>query len=159
MIIQTEGLILTEQPIREKDKLVTVLTRKEGLIRCFVRGSKRLSSKFCASTQSMTFSRLSIYSGKSSYNIEDAEALELFIDLRKDIEKFSLGQYFCEAAINMIPDSGESDEFLSLILNSLYLLSKGKKPDLQIKAVFELRFLAADNTALRLCTFCPMREK
>ncbi len=142
MIIQTEGLILTEQPIKEKDKLITILTRKEGLIRCFVKGSKNLSSKYCASTQAMTFSRLSLYSGKSSYNINDAEAIELFIGLRNDLEKFSLGQYFCEVAINMIPDSAESDEFLSLILNSLYLLSNDKKPNLQIKAVFELRFLS-----------------
>ncbi len=142
MRFKTEGLILTEQTIRENDKLVTVLTRSEGIIRCFVRNAKLLKGRSCNAVQTLSYSRLSVYSGRDRYIIDDAEPIELFFDLRLDLEKLALAQYFCEAAMHLLPENTETDEFLSLILNSLYLLSKGQKPDLQIKAVFEMRFMS-----------------
>ena len=45
MRINTEGLILKEQNIREKDKLVYVLTRNSGLLRAFVHGAKSFKNK------------------------------------------------------------------------------------------------------------------
>lgn len=142
MRFKTDGLILTEQTIKENDKLVTVLTRSNGIIRCFVRNAKLLKGRLCTATQSLCYSRLSVYFGRDRYIIDDAEPVELFFDLRSDLEKMALAQYFCEIAMHMIPEGSEADEFLSLILNSLYMLSKGKKPDLMVKAVFEMRFMS-----------------
>lgn len=54
MGVNVKGLILKEQNIGENDKLVTVLTDSLGVLRAFVRGAKKLSSKssrqrgFCA---------------------------------------------------------------------------------------------------------------
>ena len=45
MGVNVKGLILKEQNIGENDKLVTVLTDSLGVLRAFVRGAKKLSSK------------------------------------------------------------------------------------------------------------------
>ena len=45
MRTNTDGLILKEQNIGEKDKLVTVLTRHNGLVRAFVRGAKSVKNR------------------------------------------------------------------------------------------------------------------
>ena len=45
MQIYTDGLIIKEQSIGESDRLVTVLTREEGLLRAFVRKAKTLKSR------------------------------------------------------------------------------------------------------------------
>lgn len=142
MKISTDGLILTEQTIGENDRLITVLTRSNGIIRCFVKGAKLLKGRRCTATQSLSYSRLSIYSGRDKYIIDEAEPLELFFNLRTDIEKLSLAQYFCELAMYIIPENSPADEYLSLILNSLYLLSNNKRPNLMIKAIFEMRILS-----------------
>lgn len=142
MKISTEGLILTEQTIGENDKLVTVLTRSNGIIRCFVKGAKLLKGRRCTATQSLGYSRLSIFSGREKYIIDEAEPIELFFNLRTDIEKLSLAQYFCELAMYIVPENSPADEYLSLILNSLFLLSNQKRPDLMIKAVYEMRLLS-----------------
>ena len=142
MRFKTDGLILQEQTIKENDKLVTVLTRSDGIIRCFVRNAKLLKGRLCTATQTLSYSRLSVYHGRDRYIIDEAEPVELFFDLRLDLEKLSIGQYFCELAMYLIPEGSASDEYLSLILNSLYLLAKGTKPVLQIKAVFEMRFMS-----------------
>ncbi len=160
MRFKTDGLILTEQTIKENDKLVTVLTRSNGIIRCFVRNAKLIKGHRCTATQTLSYSRLSVYSGRDRYIIDEAEPIELFFDLRLDLEKLSLAQYFCEAAMYMLPENTPTDEFLSLILNSLYLLSKGQKNDLLIKAVFEMRFmcLAGYMPDLVCCRKCSCYE-
>ncbi len=142
MKISTEGLILTEQTIGENDKLVTVLTRSNGIIRCFVKGAKLLKGRRCTATQTLGYSRLSIFSGRDKYIIDEAEPIELFFNLRKNIEKLALAQYFCELAMYIVPENSAADEYLSLILNSLFLLSNQKRPDLMIKAVYEMRLLS-----------------
>ena len=141
MKFSTDGLILTEQTIMENDRLVTVLTRSNGIIRCFVRGAKHHGNKNQSATQTLCYSRLTIYSGKNRYTIDDAEQMELFFGLREDLESLALAQYFCELAITFVPEGAGADEYLSLILNSLYMLCQKTKPFLMIKAVYELRLM------------------
>lgn len=45
MTFNENGLILKEQNIGERDKLVTVLTANHGVLRAFVRGAKAVKSK------------------------------------------------------------------------------------------------------------------
>ena len=122
MRFTTDGLILKEQTIKEKDKLVTVFTRSNGLIRCFVRNARNIKSVLSSSTQPLNYSRLSIYEGRDSYIIDEADSIAMFYELREDLEKLSLANYFCEVCCRMLPDGQPADELLSLILNSLYVL-------------------------------------
>ena len=64
MQINTDGLIIREQSIGESDRLVTVLTREQGILRAFVRGAKAMKSRSASSTQLLCYSRLSIYEGR-----------------------------------------------------------------------------------------------
>lgn len=142
MKISTNGLILNEQTIGENDKLVTVLTSTNGIIRCFAKGAKLLKNRKGIAVQALSYSRLSIFHGRDKYIIDEAEPISIFFELRNDLERLSLAQYFCELAIYTIPENAPADEFLSLVLNSLYLLTENKKPPLMIKAVYELRLLS-----------------
>ena len=71
-----------------------------------------------------------------------------------------LAQYFCEIAMYSIPEGSSAEEYLSLILNSLYLLSTGKKPDLMVKAVYEMRFMSLSGYMPNLvcCNNCKCYE-
>ena len=160
MNFKTDGLILTQQTIKENDKMVTVLTKSEGIIRCFVRKAMLINGPLCGATQPLSYSRLTIYSGRGRYIIDEADPIALFFDLRLDLEKFALSQYFCEIAMLMIPEGSPADQFLSLLLNSLYMLSRGTKPDLLIKAVFEMRFMsiAGFMPAIMCCDKCGSYE-
>ena len=42
MLIETDGLVIREKAVGESDRLVTVLTREEGVLRAFARRAKRL---------------------------------------------------------------------------------------------------------------------
>ena len=156
MQINTDGLIIREQSIGESDRLVTVLTREQGILRAFVRGAKAMKSRSASSTQLLCYSRLSIYEGREKYIIDEAEPIEVFFSLRTDFEKLSLAQYFCELALALAPD-GEYVVYAritdragnvtclrsdGMVLDALYFLGKGKLPAAQIKAIVEMRMLS-----------------
>lgn len=142
MQINTDGLIIREQSIGESDRLVTVLTREQGILRAFVRGAKAMKSRNASSTQLLCYSRLSIYEGRDKYIIDEAEPIEVFFSLRSDFEKLSLAQYFCELALTLAPEKMEAGDFLRLVLNAFYFLGKEKLPPAQIKAIVEMRMLS-----------------
>lgn len=141
MRTNTDGLILKEQNIGEKDKLVTVLTRHNGLVRAFVRGAKSFKNRKNSATGMFCYSKISLYKSRDSYIIDEAEPLETFFGLRNDLDKISLAQYFSELAISLVQEEEPAEEYLRLILNSLHFLSKGTMPNEQIKAITELRMM------------------
>ena len=138
----TNGLILKEQNIGEQDKLVTVLTADLGVIKAFVRGAKSVKSKKQSATGLLCYSKLTLYNGKDTYIVDEAQAIEVFFGLRNDIEKLALAQYFTELALDLSPKETDAKEYLRVILNSLYFLSNGKYPASQLKAIMELRLLS-----------------
>lgn len=142
MRFNTKGLIIKEQNIGEQDKLVTVLTADMGIVKAFVRGAKNIKSKKQSATSLLCYSKLTLYTGKDSYIIDEAECIEVFFGLRNDIEKLALAQYFAELAYELSPQQTDANEYLRVILNSLYMVSNSKRPDLQIKAITELRLLS-----------------
>lgn len=141
--LETDGLVIREQNIGESDRLITVLTRDKGIVRAFVKGANRIKSNYSAATQLLCYSEFTIYMGKDKNIIDDAHPVNVFFDLRKSVESLTLGQYFAELSDALAPREDEAEEILRTVLNALYLLCKGKKPEKQVKAVTELRLLCA----------------
>ena len=86
MTFSTEGIIIKEQTVGESDRLVTILTRNEGVIRAFARKAKSLKDNKNSATGLLCYSRLSIYKGREKYIIDSASPIEVFFGLRSDIE-------------------------------------------------------------------------
>lgn len=137
----TDALIIRENNnIGEADRFVTALTAELGVIRASARGARNLKSRNASATQLLSYSRLCVYRGREKYIIDDAQPVRVFFELRSDIEKLALAQYFCELAGILAPQEEPADEFLRLMLNALHFLGAGRDPR-QVKAVLELRML------------------
>lgn len=141
MKLTTDGLIIREQQTGEDDRLVTLLTRDYGVIRAFVRGAKRIKSKAQSSTQLFAYGHYSIYRGRDAYSIDEARPIEIFFDLRNDIEALAIAQYFCELANELAPVEDVAEDYLRLVLNALHMLAKNKRPQAQLKAIVELKMM------------------
>lgn len=137
----TKGLVIKEQTIGESDRLVTLLTADFGLVKAFVRRAKQIKSRLGSATTLFAYSDFSLYRSKDAFVVDDASPIEVFFNLRKDIERLTLAQYFAQLAFEMGAEEQPEEELLRLTLNSLYLLCNGDKSIAQIKAVFELRSL------------------
>ncbi len=160
MRINTDGLIIKEHKTSGDDRLVTVLTRDYGVLRAFVRGAQRIKSRSQCGSQLFSYADLSVYRGKDAYIIDEIQPKEIFFDLRNDIKKLALAQYFCELQYELAPQESDAGEFLRLTLNSLHFLAKDKRPHLQLKSIMEMRTLALAGYMpdLVACTGCGKFE-
>lgn len=138
----TKGLVIREQSIGESDRLVTLLTADFGLVKAFVRRANQIKSRLNSATTLFAYSDFTLYRTKDAFVVDNAVPIEVFFDLRKDIDRLSLAQYFAQLAYEMGAEEQPSEELLRLTLNSLHLLCKGSKKLKQIKAVFEFRALS-----------------
>jgi len=151
MFYTTKGLILRETQYKDNDKLLSVLTDELGLITAKARGVKRKNSKLRSGCGLLTFSELTLFEKNGYYTVNEAEPLQLFHGLRQDLELLSLGSYFAQV-LETVSTEGQSDpEVLALGLNCLYALDALKKPQVTVKAVFELRLMC-------LLGYAPMLE-
>ncbi len=143
MILRTDGIVIREQQTGEQDRLVTLLTRENGIIKGFVNGARNPKSKNVGSTGLLCYSDFSIEkTAKGVYVIKEATAKEVFFSLRENIVALSLAQYFAELTYELASREENSAEFLSLLLNAVYLISANKKDFSLIKAATELRMLS-----------------
>lgn len=142
MLVKTNGIVLKQTQIGEKDKILTVLTDKYGLISVSARGSKGIKSKLLSACEVFAYSELVLYENKEKYVLNDADVINIFYPLRENLENLALGQYFLEIAYVICENEFETKEYLKLLLNSLYLICKKTKPLDLIKASFELRTMA-----------------
>lgn len=158
MKFNTTGLVIKVLDIGEYDRIVTLLTADKGVIRAFCRGVRRVKSKRLSASSLLTYSEFTLSKRKDGYTLDEALPKEVFFGLRSDIEKLALAQYFCELFYEFASDVSESQNMLRLILNSLYFLSEGKKPSLQIKAIAELKLLSTTGFMPNLINCCICGE-
>ncbi len=142
MTTSTRGLVIREQTIGESDRLVTLLTADYGLIRAFVRGAKQVKNRLASSTSLFAYSDFQLYRGRDAFVVDNASPVEVFFDLRKDIERLAAAQYFAQLAYELGEEEQPSAEMLSIILNSLHLLCNSSKDIRVIKSAVEFRLLS-----------------
>lgn len=142
MTIVTKGLVIREQTIGESDRLVTLLTADYGLVRAFVRGAKQIRNRLASSTSLFAYSDFSLYRGRDAFVVDNASPIEVFFDLRKDIVRLSLAQYFAQLAYELGEEEQSASEMLSVLLNSLHLLCNSSKDLRLVKSAVEFRLLS-----------------
>lgn len=135
------GLVIREQTVGESDRLITVLSDEFGLVKAFVRRAKSYKNQNMSATSLFVYGEFKLYKGKDAYVIDNAVPLEVFFELRQDIERLALAQYFAQLTYYLGAEEQPSHEMLRLILNALHLLCKGTKSTRLIKAAVELRML------------------
>ncbi len=140
MSIKISGIVLKENITRESDRVITVLTAS-GIIRAYAKAAKNIKSKKFTATSPLCYSEFVLHEGGELYIVNSAEEIEIFYNLRTDIEKLALAQYFCELINSVAPEETDCKEMLRLTLNCLHFLCGDEKSIYLIKSVFEMRLM------------------
>ena len=148
----TTGLVLRQVKVGEADQILTLLTPDLGVVSASARGSLRPKNKLFSACGLFCYSEFVITAGRSSHFIDSAQIKRSFHGLSQSVEGMALAMYLAEVAAALSPAPPESAEHLRLLLNSLYMLSEGKRPLPQLKAIYELR-------AMTLCLLRQIRRR
>ena len=160
MLITVNGLVVHSYPSGNSDRIIHILTEDHGRLSVMVKGSTKPKGS-TAPLQLFTFGNYELYQGHGGdlYWYRGGSVLNSFYELTSNIVSVSLASYLCDVACDLTPEeASEADSGLLLrdLLNSLYVLTNGKRSPTVIKAVFELRAAATmgycpDLTGCSLC--------
>jgi len=139
MYLTIQGLVLRVTDYNDRDALLTLLTARHGKLTVKAKGLRRKNSPLIAPCQLLAYAEFTLFEYRGMYTVNEANSIELFQGLRRDLTKLSLGTYFAQASEVLSQEDLPNPELQSLVLNCLYALDKLGKPEMMVKSVFELR--------------------
>ncbi len=154
MLIEVEGIVLSELAYGETSKIINVLTKEKGLVGIMCKGAKNIKSPLRASTQVLTYGIFSIYYKQDKLSIlKSVDIKNIWKVIHSDLTKISYATYLCELVMQVVKQSEQNifDNFLQ----SLIKIEQGLDP-LIITNVFELKSLPLLGVGLNLdeCIRC-----
>ncbi|MBQ4037528.1 MAG: DNA repair protein RecO [Clostridia bacterium] len=142
MILTVKGLVLRSTKYGESDKLITVLT-ENGKMFFKARGIRSITSKNAAGCASFVYSEFILEKRGDRCFLRKAQPLYATVRQGADIVSLSLASYLASLAEETALDAETGRAVLRLLMNALYLIAKEDRPCDLIKAVFEMRLMAA----------------
>ena len=139
MFLKTDGLVVRQVNYKDNDQILTVLTKEHGLMTLKARGVRSRSSRLKGACQLLAYSEFTVFENLGFHTIDEANAIQMFPELRTGIELLSLASYFAQVAEVLSQEDMPNPELLSLTLNALYALCRRLCTPELVKAAFELR--------------------
>lgn len=139
-IIKTKGLVISENKMGDYDKMVTILT-PNGKIGCAAKGARRPKSLLMAGTQFFCFGEYLIFKGNSSYSINSCDTIEIFYNIRTDLDKLNYAVELCKIIDKVTYENQNTYKILQLLSNTLFVISETDMNLELIASVFKIRLL------------------
>jgi len=98
MYLTVRGLVVRATEYKDRDSLLTLLTREFGRITVKARNVRRRNSPLTVACQLLSLSEFTLFEYRDSYVVNDAHVIELFQGLRQDVKKLALATYFSQVA-------------------------------------------------------------
>lgn len=158
--VKMSGIIISESNLGDYDKMLTMLTPGLGKISCVAKGARRQRSALLAGTQFLCFGEYLMYKGANTYNINSCETIEVFYNLRTDLDKLNNAVYITKIIQDVTEENQNCYKILQLFLNTLYTLSETDKDPELIISIFKLKLLCFLGFTPRIteCTNCKQKE-
>lgn len=156
MIIKTKALVIKEYIVGESDKYVTLFTKEYGKIQALAPKAKKTDRGFASATQLFVYGNFILTSYKDTYRMVNAEIIEMFHNIRNDLERLSYASYMMEFLQYVTEPMLPHVELLKLTLVSLQVLAKEQADCHLIRRIYELRALSelGFRPQLLACTDC-----
>ncbi len=148
MLITANGLVARVYQTGNNDRILHIITEEHGRLSVMVKGSaSRKRDGSASATQLFTYGNFELYRGHAGdlYWLRNASPIEYFYGVTQDLTTTALSTYLCDVASELCAEEDvfpETADLLRMLLNTLYVLSRGEKPPALVKAVFEMRLAA-----------------
>lgn len=158
--LKVNGIIIAESNSGDSDKMLTMLTPNLGKISCTAKGARRTKSQLLAATQIFTFGEYMLFKGGDTYTINSCETIEMFYNLRTDIDKLTYASHITKIINDITTENQNSFHILKLYLNTLYTISETDKNLDFIISVFRMRLMKIIGFAPNVseCASCKSKE-
>lgn len=158
--IKTKGIILAENNMDDFDKMLTMLTPGMGKISCAAKGARRPKSLLLGGTQFLCFGEYVLYKGGDTYNINSCEPIEVFYNIRTDLDKLKYAVHITKIINDLAYENQNCYRILQLFLNTLYVISEKEKNLDLILSIFKIKLLSLIGYMpnVQCCASCGTKE-
>jgi len=118
------GINLKGMPLGESDRLLTILTREYGLIRAVAPGARKHRSRLGGRSELFVVNELMLSKGRSLDKITQAETLESYAGLSRDLGKLTVSQYLAELTLYQALSEQPQDELFAVLSDHLSRLEQ-----------------------------------
>ena len=158
--VKTKGIIIAEKMMSDFDKMLTILTPNMGKIECMAKGARRPKSLLMAGTQFLCFGDYLLYKGSENYSMNSCETIELFYNIRIDLDKLKYAAYITKIINDVTTENQNNYKVLQIFLNTLYVISNTDKDLELVTSIFRIRLLSiiGYRPEIQECKICKQKE-
>ncbi len=129
-------------PLGETDKVLTIFSAERGIIRAVAKGARKPGSKIAGRADVLNVNKLLLATGKTFEIISQAENVETFPNVRKNLDRLSYCLYYAELTHHFgLGLSDESASYFDFLCDSLRAQGKGCVDAGTLCLIFELKLL------------------
>ncbi|MBU1085072.1 MAG: DNA repair protein RecO [Candidatus Beckwithbacteria bacterium] len=118
-----EAIILKRINFSEADRLVTVLSKTRGKVVLVAKGVRKLTSRKKGHLELFTHAKLQVVKTKGLGIITEAETINNFPNLRKNLNRVRIAYLLAELIDKMTAEGQEQQEVFELLFDSLATLN------------------------------------
>lgn len=134
-----EGIVLARRNFGEADRILSIYTKSHGRISAIAKGIRKTTSKKRGHLEIFSYIRFQIAEGHGIGILTEAETLNNFEIVRKDLKKVSLAYFFTEVIGKITHEHERNDGIFELILSYLEKLQfETQLRSLRISFILEL---------------------
>jgi DNA repair protein RecO (recombination protein O) len=148
------GINLKAMPIGETDRLLTILTREQGLIRAVAPGARKHKSRLGGRSGQFVINDLLVIQGKQLDKVVQAETVQSFPGLATDLTKLTASQYLAELVLCQALSEQPQGELFSLFVEHLERLEQASAQGVMAglcQGIFHLLALAGIAPEVQRC--------
>lgn len=140
---RASAVVLRHSDWGEADRLLTLYTREQGMIRALAKGARKVTSRKAGHLQPFTHVTVQLAKGRDLLIITQVETVNAFLPLHDDLMKTGHAAYAIELLLRFsYEDEGANPAIFRLLVETLERLEKEEDAWLPIR-YYEMRFLDA----------------
>lgn len=116
-LFETEGIILKTYGLSEADKIVLILTEKQGIVRGVAKGAKRLKSRFGGSLEPFTIVQISFFQkeDRELVSLRQLELVKSYFELISEPQRLEKFSYLVDLTVDFAPPHDPNENLYRMV--------------------------------------------
>lgn len=135
----SEGIVLSRKNYGEADRILSVFSKDFGKLSLLAKGIRKIKSKKRGHLEIFSKIKFSAINGKGMDIMTEAQTLDDYSGIRANLNKISLGYYFCEVVNKITHEDGHMSSVYSILSYYLQQLQQEiELKKLRLKFIYDL---------------------
>lgn len=140
-----EGIVIRRKNFGEADRILTLFTKNQGKVKILAKGVRRITSRRGPNIELFNQVNLSIHQGRTFDILTEAEVLNTFPQIKKNLDIVGLAFHICEIVDGLCPEKASHPKVYEMMLEVLNELDNGLVHSFERNLLTELGYLPKEH--------------